>query len=143
MEGQRGKICPQPKSVRHFRCYQIERQSPEMSASAIEVTPLQTFLQRNEFDDTNNVLIDELVETLQQPQALKNFQIGTKVLVRNIQSKPELNGRSGIITKEKVYVVGRLHVLVHMARENQTSKAIHEIEQHRCPRRCVQASSID
>lgn len=110
----------QPKSVRHFRCYHTERPIPGMSPPAIEVTPLQTFLQRNESDDEMSAKIDALVETLQQPQSLRNLQVGTKVLVCKIQSKPELNGRSGIITKatEKDHVHSdRVPVLVHGMRK--------------------------
>jgi len=113
---QRGRMSHQPKSLRYFRCYHAKRPSPEISPAAIEVTPLQTFLKRNEFDDAKNVIIDELVETLQQPLSLKNLRVGTKVLVCNIQSKPELNGQSGIIRKATVKDhenSDRIPVLVH------------------------------
>jgi hypothetical protein len=101
----KGVISLQPKSLRHFRCYHKERSLGKVTAASIEVTPLATFIERRPLEEAMNAKISDLILRLQNIH-IKNLDVGSKVFVCNIQSKPELNGLSGIIKK----ATGKDHV---------------------------------
>jgi hypothetical protein len=94
--GESNNISLLPKSVRHFRCYHKERKKVNVTAASIEVTPLGEFIERRPFDDAKNAKISEIIQTLQNNH-LESLLPGTEVVVCNIQSRPELNGRHGMI----------------------------------------------
>lgn len=111
----RPPISLQPKSLRHFRCYHMERKKVNVAAASIEVTPLEKFIEHRPIDETTNAKIKQLIHSLQNTH-LKSLPEGTEVVVCNIQSKPELNGRHGIIKKarEKDHIGSdRIPVLVN------------------------------
>ena len=92
IQGGAGKVVLQPKSIRHFRCYH------KNDTSSIEVTPLLTYLEQYDFGDDKSAKISEMVSSIQQEVILK-LSVGSKVTVCNIKSKPELNGRFGVVSK--------------------------------------------
>jgi hypothetical protein len=81
----------QPKSIRHFRCYH------KNDTSTIMATPLATFVERNPLNHINDSnKIGEIVSSIRQKMILQ-LPVGSEVIVCNIKSKPELNGRSGVV----------------------------------------------
>lgn len=92
LRGENGQVVLQPKSIRHFRCYH------KNDSSQIEATPVQTYLERNAFDDDEDARISEIVSSIHERVILK-LPVGSQVTVCNIQSKPELNGRSATVCK--------------------------------------------
>ena len=111
----RDRIALQPKSIRHFRCYHRN------DTSSIEVTPLATFIERapllvegisSTTSMTRNI---KMMKQSIQNDILQRLSIGSKIVVCNVQSKPELNGRSGVIKKSSKRgnaSIGRVPVLI-------------------------------
>mmetsp|Transcript_16494 Transcript_16494/g.24154 ORF Transcript_16494/g.24154 Transcript_16494/m.24154 type:complete len:474 (+) Transcript_16494:242-1663(+) len=97
LRGGNTRIALQPKSIRHFRCYHND------DTSSIEVTPLATYLERNQFSDDDSTKISEIVFSIQQ-NVIMQLPVGSEVTVCNIKSKPALNGRTGVVYESKLEV---------------------------------------
>lgn len=104
--GGNGRIALQPKSIRHFRCYH------KNDTSSIEVTPVVTYLERNQFNDDEGAKISDVVFSILQNVILQ-LPVGSKVTVCNIKSKPELNGCTGVVYEsKKVAGDGRVPIMI-------------------------------
>ena len=90
--GRKGRNALEPKSNRYFRCYHKD------DTSSIEVTPLATYLERNQFNDDVAARISEIVMSIKQKVILQ-LPVGSVVTVCNIKSKSELNGCTGVVCK--------------------------------------------
>ena len=80
----------------------------------IEVTPLATFIERYPFIEGMPTKIDAMIQSIQHDIILQ-LPIGSKVVVCNIQSKPKLNGRAGVIgksSKKHEVSIDRIPVLI-------------------------------
>ena len=83
-------IVLQPKSNRYFHCYHGQKAS-------VEATPLATFVERWKFDrKEERTMVEELAQSIHS-KYMKVLNVGTNVVVCNIKSKPELNGKKGIV----------------------------------------------
>ncbi|KAL7545435.1 hypothetical protein ACHAWF_008784 [Thalassiosira exigua] len=94
-------ISLQPKSVRHFHCHHSE--------GAVEVTPLETYIERKPIDDAMVAKVRDLVQSIMRDE-VKKLPVGSRVLICNIQSKPHLNGRNATIQDRAES--GRIGVLI-------------------------------
>jgi hypothetical protein len=104
----RTHIVLQPRSIHHFRCYHRD------DTSSIEVTPLATFIERYPFIEGMITKIDAMMQFIHHDIILQ-LPVGSKIIVCNIQSKPKLNGRAGVIEKSSrkhKVLIDRIPVLI-------------------------------
>lgn len=85
------RVTLQPESIRHFRVYHEEGRYP------LEVTPLETFLERKDIHEDcyyTEESIDCIIENIRNNVMIR-VPAGLNVIVCNIKSQPELNDCSG------------------------------------------------